>query len=87
MSLFILLTFPYVGLTLSKSYQWKYEAVSASYISLLWFLSNIHVKLAIHFSLEDMIDKKYLYLSRLVAQTVSSKSSKHFFTNSRNIRI
>jgi hypothetical protein len=65
-------TFPDIG------YQQKYEAVSASHISLLCFLNNIHVKLAIHFSLEDMIVKKYLYL--LVAQTVSSKSSKHFST-------
>jgi hypothetical protein len=34
------------------------------------FLSNIHVKLAIHFSLEDMLVKNYLYLSKLAAQAI-----------------
>ncbi len=55
-----------------KGYHWKYEAVSASYISQLCILNNILVKLATHFSLEDKIVKNYLYLSKLAAQMVTS---------------
>jgi hypothetical protein len=46
-----------------KGLSLKYEAVSASYISPLCFLDNIHFKLAIHFSLEEKIVKNYFYLS------------------------
>ncbi len=54
-----------------KGYHWKYEAVSASYISPL-FIFNICVKLAIHFSLEAKIVKNYLYMSKLAAKMVTS---------------
>jgi hypothetical protein len=64
-------------LTPLKGYLSKYEAVSASYISPLWFLNNIHVKLAIHFSLEEKIMKNYLYLSKLAAQMVTSTPSEN----------
>jgi hypothetical protein len=64
-------------LTPLKGYLYKYEAVSASYISPLCFLNNIHVKLAIHFSLEEKIVKKYLYLSKLAAQMVTSTPSEN----------
>ncbi len=60
-----------------KGYLYKYEAVSASYISPLCFLNNIHVKLAIHFSLEEKIVKNYLYLSKLAAQMVTSTPSEN----------
>ncbi len=60
-----------------KGYLYKYEAVSASYIFPLCFLNNIHVKLAIHFSLEDQIIKNYLYLSKLAAQMVTSTPSEN----------
>jgi hypothetical protein len=36
------------------------------------FLNNIHIKLAIHFSLEKKIVKIYLYLSKLASQMVTS---------------
>jgi hypothetical protein len=42
-------------------------------------LSTIHLKLAIHFFLEDMIVNNYLYLSKLAAQMVISTSSKNLF--------
>jgi hypothetical protein len=59
-----------------KGYLYKYEAVSASYISPLFgFLNNNHVKLAIHFSLEEKIVKNYLYLSKLAARMVTSTPS------------
>jgi hypothetical protein len=64
-------------LTPLKGYLYKYEAVSASYISPLCFLNNIHVKLAIHFSLEEKIVKNYLYLSKLAAQMVTSTPSEN----------
>ncbi len=60
-----------------KGYLYKYEAVSASYISPLCFLNKIHVKLAIHFSLEEKIVKNYLYLSKLAAQMVTSTPSEN----------
>ncbi len=41
------------------------------------FFNNIHVKLAIHFSLEEKIAKNYLYLSKLAAQMVTSTPSKN----------
>ncbi len=41
----------------------------------LCFLNIIHYKLAIHFSLEEKIVKNYLYLSKLVAQMVTSTPS------------
>ncbi len=55
----------------------KIEAVSASYISPLCFLNNIHVKLAIHFYLEEKIVKNYVYLSKLAAQMVTSTPSEN----------
>ena len=63
---------PFKGLSF-----YKYETVSASYISPLCFLNNIHVKLAIHFSLEEKIVKNYLYLSKLAAQMVTSTPSEN----------
>jgi hypothetical protein len=60
-----------------KGYLYKYEAVSASYISPLYFLNNIHVKLVVHFSLEEKIIKNYLYLSKLAAQMVTSTPSEN----------
>jgi hypothetical protein len=48
MNVFKKLLTPLIG------YHQPYEAVSASYISLLCFLNNIFVKLAVHFSLEDI---------------------------------
>ncbi len=66
-----------------KGYHWKYETVSASYISPLCILNNICVKLAIHFSLEAKIFKNYLYLSKFAAQMVTSTPldylSLHFY--------
>jgi hypothetical protein len=44
-----------------------------------WFLSTIHVKLAIIFFLEDMIVNNYLYLSKLAAQMVTSTSLENLF--------
>ena len=38
-------------------------------------MSNIRVKLTIHFSLEDKIVKNYLYLSKLEVQMVTSTPS------------
>ncbi len=67
----------HLQLTPLKGYLYKYEAVSASYISPLCFLNNIHVKLAIHFSLEEKIVKNYLYLSKLAAQMVTSTPSEN----------
>ena len=43
------------------SYHLSYEAVSASYISLLCFFNNIFVKLAIHFW-----SKKFIFHENLV---------------------
>ena len=40
-------------------------------------MNNIHVKLAIHFSLEEKIVKNYLYLSKLAAQMVTSTPSEN----------
>ncbi len=64
-------------MTPSKGYLKKYEAVSASYICPLCFFNNIHVKHAIHYSLEGKIGKNYLYLSRLAAQMVTSTPSEN----------
>jgi hypothetical protein len=63
-------------LTPLEGHYWKYAAVSASYISPM-FLNNIRVKLDIHLSVEDKIIKNYLYLSKLEAQMVTSKSSEN----------
>jgi hypothetical protein len=41
------------------------------------FSTNIHVKLAIHFSLEGQIAKNFLYLSKLEAQMVTSTPSEN----------
>ncbi len=62
-----------------KGYHWKYEAVLASYISPLCILTNILVKLAMHFFLEDKIVKNYLYLSNLAAQMVTSPPLENLF--------
>ena len=59
-------------MTLLEGYHWKYEVVSASYISPLCVLNNICVELAIHFSLVAKIFKNYLYLSKLAPQMVTS---------------
>ncbi len=49
--------------------------INASYISPLCFWNNIHIKLAIHFSLEEKIVKNYLHLSKLASQMVTSTPS------------
>jgi hypothetical protein len=46
-------------------------------MSPLCFLSNIHVKLSLHSSLENKIVKNYLYLSKLEAQMVTSTLSEN----------
>ncbi len=40
-------------------------------------MNNIHVKLVIHFSLEEKIVKNYVYLSKLAAQMVTSTPSEN----------
>ncbi len=60
-----------------KGSHWKYEAVSASYLSPQCILSNIYVKLAIYFSLEDKIVKNDLYMSKLETQMVTSTPSEN----------
>ncbi len=80
----------YVIILLIKGYDFKHLIIDplkrfslkiwgsfTSYISPLCILSNIHVKLAIHFSLEDKIVKNYLYMSKLEAQMVTSTSSEN----------
>jgi hypothetical protein len=51
--------------------------INASYISPLCFLNSIHIKLAIHFSLEEKIVKNYLHLSKLASQMVTSTPSEN----------
>jgi hypothetical protein len=41
------------------------------------FLNNVHIKFAIHFSLEGKIVKNFLYLSKLAAQMVTWTPSKN----------